>query len=155
MFGSKAVATVCTAGVLFPFYIYPTKTAGCDQWQLMIDTLNSRPNLPFTIIVNPDNGPGGPALPDANYQNCLPTLRQTANKNVQLIGYVLTNWGTRSTSDISGDISTYSKWPTSIKPDGIFFDQVNDTDSSAEFYASLVSLVKSKSWTSLSKFVCI
>lgn len=154
MLGPRTVATVCTAGILFPFYIYPTIVTSCDQWQPMIAALNAHPILPFTIIVNPSSGPGGPDLPVDNYQKCLPTLRQTANKKVKLVGYVLTNYGTRASSDIIGDINIYSNWPASIKPDGIFLDQVNNTDSLASYYASFVSLVKSKPWNSATGLVC-
>jgi hypothetical protein len=140
-------AAACTAGILFPFYIYPTLTTSCDQWQTLISTLNANPTLPFTIVVNPNSGPGGSSLPDSEYQKCLPTLRQTSNSNVKLVGYVLTDHAARAASDVEADVSTYANWPTSYRPDGIFFDQVSNDPSSASTYNSYITYTRSLSFS--------
>jgi hypothetical protein len=149
----KAVAA-CTAGILFPFYIYPSKTVSCDQWTSLISSLNAHPTLPFTIVVNPNSGPGG-TLPDAEYQKCLPTLRGTSNSKVKLVGYVPTGFGSRSTTLVNADVTTYNNWPASYKPDGIFFDEVPNDAAHASQYNTYVSNVKSLTWHSASKFVCL
>lgn len=145
-------AAACIAGILFPFYIYPTKKVSCDQWTTLISTLNAHPTLPFTIIVNPNNGPDG-TLPDAEHQKCLPTLRQTSNSLVKLIGYVSTNFTARAAADVDVDVATYANWPVSYRPDGIFFDEVSDDDAHANTYNSYITNVKSLSWNSGSGYV--
>jgi hypothetical protein len=114
----------------------------------MITALNDYPNLPFTLVINPDSGPGSGSTPDSQYQDCLPTLRDTSNSNVLLVGYVHTSYGTRSTSDIEADVLTYSNWPPSYQPDGIFFDEVPTDLSYASTYASLIDYVNSLDWNS-------
>lgn len=80
----------------------------------------------FTVVINPGNGPGPNALPDANYTREIPKL--TAYDNVRLLGYVHTTYATRNVSLIRKDIQTYADWPTnSSNPNlavrGIFFDE--------------------------------
>jgi hypothetical protein len=143
----------CAAGILFPFYIYPSKVNSCDQWTPMITALNDHPDLPFTLIINPDSGPGSGSTPDSQYQDCLPTLRGTMNSNVLLIGYVYTSYGTRSSSDVEADISTYNNWPSSYKPDGIFFDEVPTNLSYANTYSSYVDYVNDLTWNDDNAYV--
>jgi len=147
-------AAACTAGILFPFYIYPSKTISCDQWQTMISTLNAHPSLPITLVINPGTGPGG-TLPDSEYQACLPTLRQTSNSLVKLVGYVSTNYTNRAASDVNGDVSTYANWPAAYRPDGIFFDEVSADAGSASTYNGYISNAQSLSWHSSSAYTIL
>jgi len=91
-------------------------------------------------------------LPDAEYQKCLPRLRTTSNTVVKLVGYVATGFGSRNTTLVNADVTTYSNWPTSFKPDGIFFDEVTTDTGHAAQYNTFVSKVKSLTWHSSSKF---
>jgi hypothetical protein len=88
--------------------------------------ISTHPNVNFTVVINPGNGPGPDSLPDGNYTREIPKL--TAYDNVRVLGYVYTSYGKRNVSAVRKDIQTYADWPTnSSNPNlavrGIFFDE--------------------------------
>ena len=88
--------------------------------------ISTHPEVNFTVVINPGNGPGPDSLPDGNYTREIPKL--TAYPNVRLLGYVYTSYGKRNVSAVRKDIQTYADWPTnSSNPNlavrGIFFDE--------------------------------
>lgn len=88
--------------------------------------ISTHPDVNFTVVINPGNGPGPDSLPDGNYTREIPKL--TAYANVRLLGYVYTSYGKRNVSAVRKDIQTYADWPTnSSNPNlavrGIFFDE--------------------------------
>ncbi|KAK4936711.1 hypothetical protein LTR66_015299 [Elasticomyces elasticus] len=110
------------AKVFVPLYVYPAPEA----WSPLENVISAHPDVNFTVVINPGNGPGPNALPDANYTREIPKL--TAYENVRLLGYVHTTYATRNVSSIRKDIQTYADWPTnSSNPNlavrGIFFDE--------------------------------
>lgn len=98
------------------------------------------PNVSFTIVVNPFNGPGIDKLPDTNYQQEVPKL--TRHSNVRVVGYVHTSWAKRDLGLVCADVSRYAAWPEhsgnpGLRVDGIFVDETpNIYDSDAEVYLS-------------------
>ncbi|KAJ5520395.1 Spherulation-specific family 4 [Penicillium fimorum] len=110
------------AKVFVPLYVYPAPEA----WTPLENVISSHPNVNFTVVINPGNGPGPESLPDGNYTREIPKL--TAYENVRLLGYVYTSYGKRNVSAVRQDIQTYADWPTnSSNPNlavrGIFFDE--------------------------------
>ncbi|KAJ5780689.1 hypothetical protein N7457_005849 [Penicillium paradoxum] len=110
------------AKVFVPLYVYPAPEA----WTPLEEVISAHPEVNFTVVINPGNGPGPDALPDANYTMAIPKL--TAYENVRLLGYVYTSYGKRDVSAVRKDIQTYADWPTnSSNPNlavrGIFFDE--------------------------------
>lgn len=88
--------------------------------------ISTHPDVNFTVVINPGNGPGPDSLPDGNYTREIPKL--TAYANVRLLGYVYTSYGNRNVSAVRKDIQTYADWPAnSSDPNlavrGIFFDE--------------------------------
>jgi hypothetical protein len=86
--------------------------------------LNATSDLNYTIIVNPNSGPGDSSLPNADYVPAIQKLN--AFHNARTVGYVRTDYGNRSLDDVLQDISTYSGWANSsqgIEMHGIFFDE--------------------------------
>lgn len=88
--------------------------------------ISTHPNVNFTIVINPGNGPGPNTLPDANYTREIPSLASHAN--VRLLGYVHTSYATRNISLVRKDIEAYAAWPTAssnqgLAVRGIFFDE--------------------------------
>jgi len=80
--------------------------------------------LNYTVIVNPDSGPGPGKAP--NYDFLLAIQRLNAYPNVRTVGYVRTGYGNRSIDDVLHDVATYSGWATNatgIAMHGIFFDE--------------------------------
>jgi Spherulation-specific family 4 len=96
------------------------------------------PNVSFTIVVNPFNGPGLEDLPDENYQREIPKL--TCHPNVRVVGYVHTNWAKRDLNLVFADIEKYAQWRKhsgveGLKVSGIFVDETpNIYDADAEAY---------------------
>lgn len=90
--------------ILVPLYIYPTPVS----WEPLFLAAKSFPDLDFLVIVNPGNGPGPDALPDANYLTALATL--SALPNAKVIGYVHCSYGQRISAAIEKDILTYQGW---------------------------------------------
>lgn len=120
--------------------------------------ITAHTTMHFTVIVNPDSGPGASATPDSNYQACIPMLRPSANPNVKLVGYVSTNYANRALADVEADTNTYNNWPAPYNLDGIFFDEVNGTSDHLAAYTSYASHARSLTWHStsfVSRLVCI
>ncbi|CAE6490360.1 unnamed protein product [Rhizoctonia solani] len=139
LFARAALAS----GIIFPLYIYPGTS--CSGWTPLINAITSHPNLPFWVIVNPASGPGAAnSQPDANYQSCIAQLRPAANPNVKVLGYVPTGFGSRAQSAVQADITTYSQWATSYRPNGIFFDETLATSGNQNLYSGYSSFAKSK-----------
>ena len=153
--GTRALVST---GAIFPLYIYPGD--GCSAWTTLFDSyvflfrataysqdpvllsrITANPTLPFTLIINPDSGPGASSVPDSNYQACIPRALALGS-NVKTVGYVHTGYGTRSSSDVLADVSTYLNWPTSYRPSGIFFDETNATSDNFGLYSSYAAKVR-------------
>jgi hypothetical protein len=91
---------------------------------LIFHRLNATSGVNYTIIVNPESGPGNDSLPNDDY---LPAIqRLNAFPNARTVGYVRTNYTDRPLADVLQDISTYSGWANGsqgIQMHGIFFDE--------------------------------
>lgn len=124
----------------------------CRAWQNKpvaenATRISSHPEVNFTVVINPGNGPGPNSLPDANYTREVPAL--ASYPNVRLLGYVHTTYATRNISLARRDIETYAAWPTaSSNPNmtvrGIFFDETPQEYSaqSLAYLRNLTDLVK-------------
>lgn len=94
--------------------------------------------MSFTVVVNPFNGPGKDAIPDANYTREIAKL--TVHENVQVLGYVHITYTRRKLAEVLDDIAIYSDWALSshvpgLKVNGIFVDESpNSYEPAAEAY---------------------
>ncbi|CEJ56957.1 Putative Cell surface spherulin 4-like protein [Penicillium brasilianum] len=129
--------------VFVPLYVYPAPGA----WTPLENVVAAYPDVNFTVVINPGNGPGPNSLPDANYTREVPIL--ASYTNVRLLGYVHTSYAQRNISLVRKDIETYAAWPTnSSNPDlavrGIFFDEAPQQYSvqSLNYLQNLTDLVK-------------
>ncbi|KAL1986696.1 hypothetical protein VTN96DRAFT_5901 [Rasamsonia emersonii] len=129
--------------VFVPLYVYPAPGA----WTPLEEVVKSHPDVNFTVVINPGNGPGPNPLPDANYTREIPNL--ASYDNVRLLGYVATTYATRNISLVRKDIETYAAWPTqsanrSLAVNGIFFDETpQQFDANAlAYFQELTALVK-------------
>ncbi|OCL10268.1 hypothetical protein AOQ84DRAFT_1345 [Glonium stellatum] len=132
------------ASILLPLYIYPSAGA----WDPLYQAASGYPNLDFTVIVNPNSGPGDSALPDANYTQGIATL--SSYNNVRTIGYVATSWAQKDVNTVLQEIATYAAWSdqnSSLALGGIFFDETPaqyDPDS-AQYLQTISDAVRSAS----------
>jgi hypothetical protein len=62
----------------------------------------------FTVIVNPDNGPGSTAWPSAPYISALRTIN--VYPNVHTLGYIDMAGGTVPNATVRAQIATYARW---------------------------------------------
>jgi hypothetical protein len=119
-----------------PAYFYPG-TGGTQGFANGWDQLDAAaPAIPVQAIVNPASGPG--TVVDPNYTTAIDNLAAAGG---QPIGYVYTQYGTRSLTAVESDINTYLSFYPKIT--GIFIDQMS-TDPSlvSSYYAPLYQYVK-------------
>ncbi|KAJ8060759.1 hypothetical protein OCU04_011063 [Sclerotinia nivalis] len=130
---------VLATSILLPLYLYPTQGA----WNWVTNAIAAYPSLPFTIIVNPNSGPGVVnEYPGAEYIAGITNL--TKYDNVKLLGYVDTRYMAKSTENVDQEVETYKYWSTYTKSnivvDGIFFDDaVNEWTSTSSSYMSSIA----------------
>ncbi|OXV07814.1 hypothetical protein Egran_04418 [Elaphomyces granulatus] len=143
-----------TSTVFLPLYIYPVPGA----WDPLDHVINQYPSLGFTVVINPDSGPGGGPTPDVNYTREITKL--SIRRNVRLLGYVPTNYANRDISDVYQDIQTYANWPTAglnptLAVHGIFFDETPQQydDASMTYLRDLTRAVKRKGGLGPDNFV--
>ncbi|KAI1002288.1 hypothetical protein K3495_g5912 [Podosphaera aphanis] len=132
------------SSILIPLYVYPSPGA----WDPLYTAIEAYPNLNFTIIVNPGNGPGNGVIPDANYLREIPRLN--SNSNVRTIGYISTSWTKRKLALVLADIDTYAGWcviSAGLGISGIFLDETPTIycESSMQFLSCLASTIRSES----------
>lgn len=93
--------------------------------------VTAHPNLNFTVVINPENGPGDSSYPGDDYAPQIQSLN--AYSNVRTVGYVRTDYASRNISSVIDDVATYSSWSTNrtantntsapLAVHGIFFDE--------------------------------
>ena len=123
--------------IAFPLYIYPLP----DAWTPLFTAIERNQNIIFNLIVNPNNGPGAPPLPDTNYIQNLAKLN--SHSNVHLFGYIHTTWGARPLAAIEADLAVYGGWAqhaaADIHVDGVFLDEA---PSDLKFIAYMKSIAQ-------------
>lgn len=110
-----------TSNILLPLYIYPNGNA---TWNPLFQVVEARPQLKFTVIINPQSGPGPSQYPADQYAAQLQRLNSYAN--VDTVGYVRTGYATRNISDVVSEIDRYAGWASKsngLAIHGIFFDE--------------------------------
>lgn len=122
--------------ILVPLYIYPGTSA--SAWSNVTTAIENYPTVQWQVIIDPASGPGTTGcLTDTNYIYAISKLNGYAN--VKTLGYVDTNYTNRPYTAVIQDIDTYASWWTcnegryNVSIDGIFFDDVSSTASSAVF----------------------
>jgi len=103
--------------IVLPLYIYPINSS----WQPYYNAIQQYPQLSFTIIINPNSGPGTSPGPNSDYKTALSKLASYSNVNT--VGYVKTNYGNKTINDVKAEIDVYNSWSGGIRPKGLFFDQ--------------------------------
>ena len=87
--------------------------------------------------MNPDSGPG--PRQNLDYVN---TVNKTTAAGVRVLGYVYTDYGDRSLSDVTSDIDNYYKW---YNVDGVFLDEAEYRDCTDDaYYQNLYNHIKAK-----------
>ncbi|KAF1846505.1 uncharacterized protein K460DRAFT_377687 [Cucurbitaria berberidis CBS 394.84] len=106
--------------VLVPLYMKPE----LGGWDKMYAAILKYSDTNFTVIINPDNGPGSDVWPPGVYIEAIKNLN--AHTNVQTLGYVNTTGGTRDNATVRADIAKYAGWAdvsADLGMQGIYFDE--------------------------------
>ncbi|KAF9739387.1 hypothetical protein PMIN04_008361 [Paraphaeosphaeria minitans] len=125
--------------VLVPFYIYPDQNA----WDRMFQAAIKHDETNFTVILSIDHGPSASIWPPGTYLS--PMKRIHTLPNVQAIGYVDTEYGSRDGEKVRKDIATYAGWNnTDIPLSGIFFDHTpaEDIDDARTYLKNVSATVR-------------
>lgn len=130
-----AALLVCAASagaqsMAVPAYFYPG-----SYWTQM-GQAGSRLQI---AVMNPNSGPG--YSPDPNYVSA---IRAAQAAGITVVGYVYTNYGSRSLAAVEADVTSYYNW---YGVNGIFFDQASTNCYYSSYYATLNSFVKAKGGT--------
>ena len=127
-------SAMAPTGIIVPLYSQPGPT-----WDELIQERNAHPSVPIVAVINPDNGPG--PFADSNYASRIQHLQSAG---ITVLGYVYTNYGARSMSDIEADIRSYHSW---YHVDGIEFDEMANKGNFESYYSSLSNYVKALGMT--------
>ena len=120
-------------GAIIPAYIYPSGI-GLTYWNQITNTLSPGE----VTIFNPNDGPG------TSVQSLeLGIINKVKAKNINIIGYVYSGYGSRDINVIKAEIDKYYSW---YGISSIFIDEVVSEPTSAQlsFYQNLVSYVHSR-----------
>jgi hypothetical protein len=128
---SQHTYAATSAGIMIPLYTYPGGT-----WDQVSAAKTAHPSVPIVAIINPNNGPGSSR--DANYVSGIQELQSAG---VVVIGYVFTQYGSRSTNEVTSDIDTWKALYPQIQ--GIFFDEMTNTPGDENYYRNLSDYAKS------------
>ncbi|KAK5626347.1 hypothetical protein RRF57_002062 [Xylaria bambusicola] len=153
-----AASSVAATGVLLPLYVYPSAeyNDGAANWKPVVDAAAATSNVPWLVVVNPADGPGGTGLPgndDVNYISGLTQLNALAN--VQTIGYVHTEYGTSSMDVLQSNITKWASWGSSSSDtavQGIFFDE--SSTNSFEYLNTAITFTRTAFGNQQIKTVC-
>jgi hypothetical protein len=138
LFLTLLVDAAFSSFVFFPLYISPG-----TAWNPLYDAVGKNLGLQFTLIINPNSGPGSGSCPSSGYVTAIDNLNKYPN--VQLLGYTHTSYTTRSQSAVLADVNTYANWSKcsttkDVHMDGIFFDEAPAQYSTSSYnYMSQIS----------------
>ena len=124
-------ATTYPVGIAIPLYTYPTD----GTWAAIIQAKQSYPNVPFIAVINPNSGPGSSL--DSNYVQGIKNLQAAG---VKVLGYVATGYAGNSISSEESQVSAYESW---YGVNGIFFDEMSNSGTTASYYSTLNTYVHS------------
>lgn len=125
---TPAPAGGISQSIAVPSYFYP----GSIWTQLE----GGAPTVGLAII-NPASGPG--ATKDTSYAS---QVTSTKSKSIKVIGYVDTSYGAIAAATVKANIDKYYSW---YGVDGIFFDQVSTSCTTAtSYYQDIYNYVKAK-----------
>ncbi|KAL4967042.1 spherulation-specific family 4 protein [Aspergillus stella-maris] len=117
-------------------YLYLTTRTDSyyEHFDSSLEEIESHPNLPFLIIINPNSGPGDTEYPDENYTREI--LRLNSYANVTTIGYVRIDYCRRPLDEVVGEIER------GLGMRGIFVDETpNHFDAERGVYLAEVRRV--------------
>lgn len=117
-------------GLIIPLYSDPN-----GSWIDILQIHRQFPDVPMIVIINPDNGPGQNFSHD--YFNWTQALM---NAGIRVIGYVYTEYGSRSAGVIESQTIDYLNW---YHVNGLFLDEVSEYSNYSSYYEDLTDICRS------------
>lgn len=121
--------------ILLPLYVYPNWYD--PENYLWSEVISAAAKVPIVAIINPNNGPDNKP-PNHDYQKGLADLRTT---KISILGYVYTQYGDRSITEVINDINLYARY---YDLDGIFLDETASDAETIDYYQKIYHYVKTK-----------
>ncbi|KAI5055451.1 hypothetical protein GOP47_0028972 [Adiantum capillus-veneris] len=132
-------ATDNLVNIMVPAYFDPS--ANPSAWTALNSAAKALPNR-VVAIANPYNGPS--SAKQSSFAAAISSLQSSGGR---VIGYVYSNYSNRTLDVVKDDVDRwYSFYPTL---NGIFVDEVDNTDGKQPYYLALYNYIKSKSASSL------
>lgn len=133
-----ATPTPRPLSILYPLYSYPVWYTPANYiWD---DIAAANATADIVTIINPNSGPGSTGDPNTDYIHGMDELLAA---DVEMIGYVSTNYGDRNIVLVKADIdkwdNSYATWIT-----GIFLDEVDDGTGDQAYYENLQNYIIGK-----------
>lgn len=124
--------------IAVPTYFFPTFDGSGNPSGYWAQFFGAVPTAGLGVI-NPSSGPGSSA--STSYQN----LMNKKPAGVKIIGYVYSDYGSRSLASVQADVDKYYAWYPSV--DGIFVDEADNSSCTVEqnYYRPLYQYIKGKS----------
>lgn len=119
--------------LLVPLYSYPTWYN--QETYFWPEVVKAAKKVPITAVINPNNGPGG-GPPNQDYVKGLEDLRKA---NMNILGYVATNYGKRNIAEVKADIDIYN---THYDIEGIFLDEAASGADKLDYYQEIYNYIK-------------
>src|SRR5487761_1491217 len=123
-----AAASTSTTGVIVPLYPYLG-----PMWQDLLQAKQAHPSVPVIAVINPSNGPGSYQDP-----NILQGVSALQAAGITVVGYIYTQYASRSLSSIESDVNAYKNF---YGLSGVFFDQMSNVPGYEWYYSTLTSYV--------------
>jgi hypothetical protein len=121
--------------ILIPLYIYPD-----ENWKNLIDIQENHKNTEIVAIINPSKH-GHFREKDDNYAK---GIKELADANIKVIGYVYTKYAKRDSQEIIDDMEAWKDIYKEYGVSGIFFDEVSTEGSDVEYYTNLSDEAKDR-----------
>ena len=136
-----------------PLYSFPQFTDGsrtqlAGWWRTLVDSATAAD--PLLVVINPQNGTADPTPGSGSdygvYLDALRLLR--ANPNIQVLGYVYSQWGSRPLNEIRQNLDWYEQYYKTAGGasliDGIFVDEMATDAAAVSFYQSLAADIRAR-----------
>jgi hypothetical protein len=114
----------------------------------------------FTVVLNPNNGPGSSTWPSAPFIDAVKQLN--IYPNVRTLGYVDAAQGTRDEAAVKAEIATYAGWSKvteGLAIRGVFLDKTpwsDDEEGTARAWLRNVSItVRQAGWAGADKGIVV
>jgi hypothetical protein len=127
---TKAQAQGGSLGIMIPLY-----TDSGSAWNSVIQAKHSYRNVPFIVVINPNDGPG--RWKNSSYVS---GVKQMQSLGITVVGYIDTLYSNLSIPSAESQVNSYYYW---YHVQGMVFDDMNTSFSTESYYLALVNHVHS------------